>query len=446
MQNSDTFVTWSTVLRPRLESEATHPPIPRKIFCFARNQTPALTPPPEDFQVVSITETSVRVSWRKQRTDSFAIGHRIWIARMDTGEIVVTRYVPTSSSDVTFNDLRPAVEYVISATSINRYNEGPEVTITAATRTDPPIGLGVDDWTTDTISISWLTPKAVLTAYNITYTGDGRRTSIQKSGDVDRCELTGLVPGTRYDIGVVAVSRLGRSIAVSTAAVTDTDAPSSLRVSVAEATWMLLEWMPPVANVLSYQLDISDEYDSAIIVLRFQGNKTSYNVTNLIPETAYVIKMAAFGEHGRSVDVTYSHRTGSMSPIEATADGSSYTTTSTTDVVRPDAETSTPTWSTSPAEQNIKGTTGPVKTTIAPSEVGFDDDTATDARTTTSSGKTVQKVIKLVMLYLQEIVEEIDISDLVRPENILTVMSNIYDIISAGGDVNSPLPPPVLVC
>ncbi|XP_078576830.1 uncharacterized protein LOC144862319 [Branchiostoma floridae x Branchiostoma japonicum] len=51
------------------------------------------------------------------------------------------------------------------------------------------------------------------------------------------------------------------------------------------------------------------------------------------------------------------------------------------------------------------------------------------ARTTESPG---QK--------LQQFVEEVDISDLVRPEDILTVTSNINDIISA----DSPLPPSVL--
>ncbi|KAI8494522.1 hypothetical protein Bbelb_277480, partial [Branchiostoma belcheri] len=348
-----------------------------------------LTPPPEEFHVTDITETTVRVSWKKKAT-SIAIGQRIWIRRSDTAEVLVTRLVPTSPTDVSFDDLVPAMEYIISATSINRYNEGLEVTVTAATGTDPPKGISVDDWTTDTISISWQPPKAALTGYNITYTGNGRRVSVVQTGDRDSCELTGLVPATRYDVSVVAVSRLGRSISVRTSAVTDTDPPSSLTVSVSSATWMFLEWKPALAKVVFYEIDISDGYGSAITVLRIEGNKKSYNVTNVLPETAYVIKMAAFSEYGRSVDVSYSHRTGSISSMEVNTVGSTYTTTaSTTDEEPTDATTptSTPTWpSTSAAARNAQASTrrkgkGPVP---------FDQSLQTTASTSTSPGRSTE--------------------------------------------------------
>ncbi|XP_066296162.1 polycystin-1-like protein 2 [Branchiostoma lanceolatum] len=442
--------------------------LPVEVICST------LTPPPEDFQVNNITETTVRVSWKKQRPNSLAIGHRMWIRRSDTTESLVTRHVPTSRTDVTFDNLSPAVEYVISATSINGHNEGLEVTVTVVTRTDPPVALGVDDWTTDTISISWAPPKAALTTYNITYTGNGRRSSLAKSGDADSCELTGLIPGTQYDIDVVAVSRLGRSVAVSTRAVTDTDPPSSLRVPKASATWMFLEWKPAVANVTSYELDISDEYDSAITYLRIEGNKTSYNVTNLIPETAYVIKMAALSEHGRSVGITYSQRTEPILSIEVSTDGHPYSTTAFT-TARADATTSMSTWSTSTAAQNINGivesTASTVKTTIEPDAIDeLDDDAATDLRTTTSSDTSTGKSTEPALISttsssgsdqdipttslarttespgqkLQELVEGLDISDVSQPEDIIAVTSNINEIINANGDDKSPLPPSVL--
>ncbi|KAI8514012.1 hypothetical protein Bbelb_083360, partial [Branchiostoma belcheri] len=125
-----------------------------------------------------------------------------------------------------------------------------------------------------------------------------------------------------------------------------------------------------------------------------EGNKKSYNVTNVLPETAYVIKMAAFSEYGRSVDVSYSHRTASTrrkgkGPVPF--DQSLQTTTSTR-------------WSTH----------------ITSLE-----------RTTESPG---QK--------LQQFVEGMDMSNVARPEDLIAVTSDINDIIN--GHAESPLPSSVL--
>ncbi|CAH1250665.1 PKD2L1 [Branchiostoma lanceolatum] len=268
-----------------------------------------MTPPPEDFQMTYITETSFTVAW-KQRTNSLAIHHKIWIRRSDTADSLFTQLVATGQTDLTFTDLTPGTEYVISATSINRHNEGPAVILTVGTKTDSPMALEVELKTTNTITISWLPPEAVLTAYNITYTESGRSTTMMTPGDVDSCELKDLVPGTQYDISLVAVSRVGKSIAIGISVVTGTDPPSSLSVTKSSTTWMFLEWTPPVANILSYDLDISDEYGREGTLMRLDGHETSYNITGLVPETTYVIKMAAYSGNGLSVDITYSNSTG----------------------------------------------------------------------------------------------------------------------------------------
>ncbi|KAI8506533.1 hypothetical protein Bbelb_159600 [Branchiostoma belcheri] len=288
------------------------------------------TPPPEDFQATDFTETSVTVSW-KLRTSSLAIGHRMWITRSDTAESLFTQFVSSGQTDVTFDHLSPATEYMISATSINRYNEGPETSLTVATRTDSPMDLYVAQKTTNSVLISWLPPKAALTAYSITYTEEGRglRTSMTLSGDVDNCEVTGLIPGTRYDIELVAVSRFGRSLAASTSFVTDTDPPSSLKITKSSTTWLFLEWKSPVANILSYDLEIANEFDTEGTLISIEGQRTVYNITNLLPGTTYVIKMAAVSELGRSEVITYSGST-SMAYTTATTSTTkmSMTTTS----------------------------------------------------------------------------------------------------------------------
>ncbi|CAH1266463.1 PKD1L3 [Branchiostoma lanceolatum] len=394
-----------------------------------------LTPPPEDFQVTDITETSVTVSW-KQRTNSLAINHRMWIRRSDTAESLFTQFLSTVQTEVTFTDLIPATEYVISATSINKHNEGPAVNLTVGTKTDSPMALGVELKTTNTITISWLKPKAVLIAYNITYTEDGRSTSLIKSAGIDSCELTGLVPGTQYDIELVAASRLGKSIAIGKSVVTDTDPPSSLRVTKSSATWLFLEWTPPVANILSYNLDISDEYGDTR-TLRVDGHRTVHNVTGLLPETTYVIKMAADSEHGSL----------SFNGVSTTA--SPYTTkgTSTTDE-RSTTVSPTPFWTKFTAVQDMKDMTLYAASAKPTTEDPGEKSTMTGDITLGTVCPTVAKQPNAGSegsatgrAQLQELLQDLDqsLTDAVVPGDILAVTSNIKQIIKPNDDSAMPL-------
>ncbi|KAI8480406.1 hypothetical protein Bbelb_418640, partial [Branchiostoma belcheri] len=334
-----------------------------------------LTPPPEDFKLKDSTETSITVSW-KQKSNSLAIGYRMWIGRSDTDESLFTQLVPTGQTDLTFSDLSPATEYVISAASTNRYSEGPAVDITVGTKTDSPTALYIEQKTTSTVTISWLPPEAMITAYNITYTGNGRSTSVMEQGDVDSCKLTGLVPGSQYDIDLVAVSRFGNSLAVSTSVITDTDPPSRLNITKSSKTWLFLEWTSPVANILSYDLEISDEIRSTRTFFRLEGHTTSYNVTDLVPETTYVFKMGAFSEFGRSI-----------SPIEVSTDSTTEVSTSdrmtTTSTTSPLSIESTTAHDSDVHSWNFERTTS--KLTQSPSPTAVNKDAITTAKWTTTN-------------------------------------------------------------
>ncbi|XP_019621921.1 PREDICTED: uncharacterized protein LOC109468117 [Branchiostoma belcheri] len=281
---------------------------------------PRATPPPENFRITTITGTSVTAAWTPT-SNLIAFGYRVWIREGDSADTLFTHYLPIIQTEVTFQNLIPATEYIISATTINMYVEGPDVIATVITATEPPSELDVEDRTIDTVAISWQPPKGVIVEYSISYTGNGRGTSVTSPGDTHTCVLTGLIPGTRYDIALVAVSRVGRSVAVTTSVLTETDPPSAVDISNLSSTWMVLEWTAPQARVVSYKITVSQKFSEETFSV--DGSKTSYNVTDLLPETDYVIKMAAVGEHGRSVEVTCSKQTDkttySTSPAQTTA-------------------------------------------------------------------------------------------------------------------------------
>ncbi|XP_019627160.1 PREDICTED: fibronectin-like [Branchiostoma belcheri] len=431
-----------------------------------------LTPPPEDFKLKDSTETSITVSW-KQKSNSLAIGYRMWIGRSDTDESLFTQLVPTGQTDLTFSDLSPATEYVISAASTNRYSEGPAVDITVGTKTDSPTALYIEQKTTSTVTISWLPPEAVITAYNITYTGNGRSTSVMEQGDVDSCKLTGLVPGSQYDIDLVAVSRFGRSLAVSTSVITDTDPPSRLNVTKSSKTWLFLEWTSPVANILSYDLEISDEFSSTRTFLRLEGHTTSYNVTDLVPETTYVFKMGAFSEFGRSVDIPFSYSTGSISPIEVSTDSTTEVSTSdrmtTTSTTSPLSTESTTAHDSDVHSRDFERTTS--KLTQSPSPTALNKDAITTAKWTTTNYMTFpgrstepprisqtstpdinkyttspKRTTEEPAEKLQNLVQGLDQSlpETLGAEDILAAAASINDIIKPADAAESEMSPSVL--
>ncbi|CAH1253798.1 PKD2L1 [Branchiostoma lanceolatum] len=404
-----------------------------------------MTPPPEDLKVTTVSGTSVKASWTPT-TSSIAIGYKVWIRKQESADAIFTRFLPISQTDVTFKDLIPATEYIISAATINMRIEGPEVHIIVATDTVPPSALDVEDRTIDTVVISWLPPKGVLVEYSITYTSNGRSTAVTSPGGAHSCELTGLVPGAEYDIDVVAVSKLGRSITASTSVVTDTDPPSSLEVSSSAATWMVLEWKAPLARVVSYEITVSETFSKELFSV--DEHKTSYNVTDLLPETDYVIKMVAVSEHGRSVEATNSKRTGSV-PLPVTHPITPTHTTTEAYTTVPWGDTSA--ISTSSSSRSKSTTTQRITATSAETTIqGSTEDSKTDRQTTitystgkeerpldkTTSSTSLVQITEDPVGKLQHILQGVDEEHLEsgNPEEILSVLSIINDVITTGDE------------
>ncbi|KAI8499818.1 hypothetical protein Bbelb_221350 [Branchiostoma belcheri] len=402
-------------------------------------------PPPEDLRVTTITSTTIKALWTAT-TNPNAIGYRVWIRERESADALFTRFLPIGQGEVTFKDLVPATEYIISATTINMYIEGPEVQVTAVTETEPPSALDVEDRTIDSVVISWLPPKGAIVEYSISYTGDGRGTSVTSPGDAHGCKLTGLIPGTRYDIEVVAVSRVGRSIAVTMSVVTDTDPPSAMEVRSWSATWMVLVWKAPQARVVSNEITVSQTFGEELFSV--DGSETSYNITELLPETDYVIKMAAVGEHGRSAEVTCSKQTGPiplpvdhpMTSTHATTEAYTSVTWRDTTVTSTSAVSTTKRTAATSAETTVKQTTDKeVRTTgqqITTVYGTSKEDRLPDTTTySTSTAQTTENPDEKLQHILQGMDEEQ--LESAKPEEILSAMNSINDVLTTSGSAES---------
>ncbi|XP_078660571.1 uncharacterized protein LOC144905067 isoform X1 [Branchiostoma floridae x Branchiostoma belcheri] len=401
-------------------------------------------PPPEDLRVTTITGTTVKASWTAT-TNPSAIGYRVWIRERESAGALFTHFLPIRQREVTFKDLVPATEYIISATTINMDIEGPEVQVTAVTETEPPSALYVEDRTIDSAVISWLPPKGAIIEYSVSYTGDGKSTSMTSPGDAHSCALTGLIPGTRYDIEVVAVSRIGRSIAVTTSVVTETDPPSAVEVSSWSATWMVLEWKPPLARVVSYEVTVSQTFSEELFSV--DGSKTSYNIIELLPETDYIIKMAAVGEHGQSAEVTCTKQTGPlpvnhpMTSTRATTEDDTSGTWRDTTVTSTSLESTTKWTTATSAETTGKQTTDKeVRTTDRQTTTVYStskEERPLDKLTyITSPAQTTESCDEKLQHILQGMYEEQ--LESAKLEEILSAMNSINDVLTASVCAESP--------
>ncbi|KAI8514743.1 hypothetical protein Bbelb_073340 [Branchiostoma belcheri] len=98
-------------------------------------------PPLEDLRVTTITSTTIKAVWTAT-TNPSAVSYRVWIRERESAYTIFTRFRPIRKRKVTFKDLIPGTEYIISATTTDTYLEGPEVNVTVATAYNPFCGIG----------------------------------------------------------------------------------------------------------------------------------------------------------------------------------------------------------------------------------------------------------------------------------------------------------------
>ncbi|XP_035662421.1 tenascin-R-like [Branchiostoma floridae] len=222
--------------------------------------------------------------------------------------MVMIWHLPETAVSTAFTSLTPATEYVIAVKCISAYIDGPQANVTIVTDTDAPLDLKIEDIESVSFALSWIPPVAKLTRYELTYKSheQGRKrrwmSSLTLPGSSDTFLLQELVPATQYTISLTAVSRFGRSEDAILTAITDTDPPTELKVRNVSSTWMYVVWTPPVAAVVSYGMKVTEEVSQREMHFSIPATLTEFNMTELLPMTEHLIRIAAASMYGRSVE------------------------------------------------------------------------------------------------------------------------------------------------
>ncbi|XP_019620839.1 PREDICTED: uncharacterized protein LOC109467334 [Branchiostoma belcheri] len=273
-------------------------------------------PPPTNVTFSLDSRESVTVHW-SQPGQTVVLGYRAWLTDKGTMSVTSSRHLPQSATSATFTSLVPATEYVVSVSCVSAFFEGPLTEVTFVTETDPPVRLFVDGISHRSLALFWTPPVARLIGYELTYGSieQHRRrrstVSVTLPGYSDNYVIQDLLPATQYVFSLTAVSRFGRSTTITLTGTTGTDPPSDLKVHKVSSTWLYVKWTPPVAAVVSYHLEVIEPASQVEMHFSIPLSLTAFNVTNLIPTTKYVIRIAAVSVYGRSVNIETFGSTGS---------------------------------------------------------------------------------------------------------------------------------------
>ncbi|KAM7403882.1 hypothetical protein PAMA_004351 [Pampus argenteus] len=243
---------------------------------------------PRNIRVYDPTTTTLSVSW--EPAEGPVMQYRITYAQTTGDPIEEYTTVPGNRNNVILQNLDPDTPYNIKVTAI--YSDGPGGELEGNGRTVGMLGprnLRVsDEWYTR-FRVSWDPAPSRVNGYKLTYKPEGSNNDLEVFvGDVTSYQLHNLIPGTTYDLKVLAQYNTGFSeplIGQGTTLYLNVTGLTTYNVGYDS---FCIRWAPHRAAT-SYRLKIFpfDTSKSGAQEITVTGSESNYCFDGLTPDTLY---------------------------------------------------------------------------------------------------------------------------------------------------------------
>uniref|UniRef100_A0A672RKS4 Tenascin-like n=1 Tax=Sinocyclocheilus grahami TaxID=75366 RepID=A0A672RKS4_SINGR len=264
--------------------------------------------PPEDLTVTDVTTEKVNLTWKNEM---LVTEYLVTYIPTSPGGLQLDFRVPGDRTSATVSELEPGIEYLINVYAVLNNKKSVPVSARVATcmftcpdqpytnthtYLDPPRDLEVRDSTETTLELVWKRPRAKLSTYRLAFvSADGRREEVELPVTATTYTLSGLSPGMRYTITLVAERGRRRS------------APATITTSTESFS---ISWNDTRGDIERFILEIIDSsWQREPVEYNLSQSTQSYEITGLRPTTDYIAYLTG---------VVKGRRTDSVSAVATT--------------------------------------------------------------------------------------------------------------------------------
>uniref|UniRef100_A0A3Q4MXW4 Receptor-type tyrosine-protein phosphatase F n=1 Tax=Neolamprologus brichardi TaxID=32507 RepID=A0A3Q4MXW4_NEOBR len=294
------------------------------VECRTAQSTPSA--PPQEVHLLSLSSTSVEVSWVAPPTDSQhgeIVGYSLAYQAL-TGEDQKRHQVSGIGPDITsyiLEDLEKWTEYLVWVRAHTDVGPGPESSAAQVrTKEDvpgaPPRKVEVEALNSTALRVSWKPPLSVkqhgqIRGYQLVYSrlenGEPHGQPVILDVNLPEAQeafIAALLPETTYSVTVAAYTTKGDGARSKAKVATTTGAvpgKPTMMISTTIGNTALIQWQPPkemVGEHMGYQLQYKRAEEEAFTIKHFKKTDDHFTVTGLHKGAVYIFKLCAKNRAG----------------------------------------------------------------------------------------------------------------------------------------------------